>query len=216
MPKFKDLSGQRFVKLLVLHRVENNRKGNAMFLCQCDCGNTKDCTGISLTSGDIKSCGCLPRSHPIHGRCKTTEYKSWGTMMQRCYNPKHRAYPWYGGRGIVVVERWHTAANFLNDMGPKPTPKHTVDRRDNDGPYSPENCSWETRKHQMRNRRNNRLLTYNGVTKCLADWADDYKISASAVIRRLKRHWNIHDALTAPSDRKIQRRYHHASSVCGS
>jgi len=106
-----------------------------------------------------------------HGQTCSFEYISWIGMFQRCNNPNDRGYSNYGGRGIKVCDRWFQSfENFLADMGKKPTPSHTIDRIDNDGNYTPENCRWATMQEQCRNRRNNRRITFQGKTLCIIEW----------------------------------------------
>lgn len=106
-----------------------------------------------------------------HGLYKTPEYSVWREMRSRCRDATRAQFPNYGGRGITICERWNDFAAFYADMGARPTPQHSIDRIDNDGPYSPENCRWATRSEQQRNRTDNVRLTYQGKTQTLAEWA---------------------------------------------
>lgn len=118
-------------------------------------------------------------SHPL--------YSTWCSMRGRCNNPNHENYQDYGGRGISVCERWSDFWAFVADMGPKPDWRYSIGRQNNDGDYSPDNCSWELPHQQQNNRRNNRQLAFNGTTKTLAQWADEYGIPANLLGSRLKR-----------------------------
>lgn len=123
----------------------------------------------------------------------TPEYRSWEHMIRRC-----QEHPQYIERGITVCARWITSfEHFLSDMGARPTLAHTLDRIDNSGPYSPDNCRWATRQEQARNRRSNRLLTHNGETLCLSAWAERLGITPNALYMRL-RTWPVEKALSAP------------------
>ena len=116
-------------------------------------------------------------------------------MIARCYNPNNAAYNRYGGRGITVCKRWRKFENFLADMGNRPSSKYSIDRIDNSGNYTRENCKWSTMKEQCRNRRNNRLLTLNGETHCVAEWVDIVGIRSDTIRARLKRGWSVERAL---------------------
>ncbi len=130
------------------------------------------------------------------GLSRSPEYRAWQHMKSRCSNPRHHQYPRYGGRGIRVCARWLASfADFLDDMGPRPSPRHSLERRDNDGPYCPENCTWATAVQQMRNRRNTRFVT---VTMPLAAWAEQAGLRYHTFLRRLDRGMAPATALTKP------------------
>ena len=118
-------------------------------------------------------------------------------MRQRCENPGSTQWPHYGGRGITVCARWQDFANFFADMGERPA-NCTLDRIDNDGPYSPENCRWATQKEQTNNRRRNRMITFGGETKTLQQWAERTGINHSTILMRFKLGWPVERALTTP------------------
>jgi hypothetical protein len=174
MPAANRLVGQRFGRLLVTARAENDKHGHTRWSCQCDCGQVHVVAGLSLRKGSTRSCGCLGRETAAangraaapkvaaaktkhgHAVARTPEYAVWKTMRQRCLNQACEDYHLYGGRGITVCERWSDFAAFFADMGPRPTPKHSIDREDNDGNYEPGNCRWATAKEQANNKRNSR------------------------------------------------------------
>lgn len=117
-------------------------------------------------------------------------------MKNRCTNPNVESYPLYGGRGIVVCDRWEKYSNFIADMGPSPSPEHTLDRIDNDGNYEPRNCRWANRREQGGNRRNNVRFTINGVTKTQTEWCEQYGVGVGTFRARLRRGLSPMDALT--------------------
>ena len=197
----KDLTAIRFGRLLVVRLVaERTRDRGARWECLCDCGTIKVVAAHALKTAHAVSCGCYNREKGrTHGRSKTPEYRVWRSIFQRCFNPKCKGYPQYGGRGIAVCNRWRESfENFYADMGSRPSPQHSIDRVDNDGPYAPENCRWATRKEQMRNRRVNHLLTHDGKTMTIAEWSGSTGLPFNTITNRLQRGWSIADAITKP------------------
>jgi hypothetical protein len=122
-----------------------------------------------------------------HGGYGTPEYSVWSAMRARCLNPAHSNYRHYGGRGIQVCERWESFANFLADMGPRPSLRHSIERTDSNGNYEPGNCRWATPAEQARNKSTNRFFTLNGETMCLTDWAKRLGVSPDCLAARLRR-----------------------------
>lgn len=138
-----------------------------------------------------------------HGLTYTTEYEIWCGIRKRCNNPKDRLFKYYGARGIKVCERWNSFENFLADMGPRPSLKHSVDRKDNDLGYEPDNCYWATKSQQMRNTRQNRLLTFDGVTLCATAWAERLGLSVHTVRRRIREGQSTEQVLRPPDRRRV-------------
>lgn len=125
------------------------------------------------------------------------EYRAWQNMKDRCNGSSGSGWKYYRERGITVVERWLKFENFYEDMGDRPSPSHSIERKDNNGNYSPENCIWADKKRQGRNRRNNHLETYDGITLSLAEWSERYSVPYTTLRARLNiLHWPIHRALT--------------------
>ena len=150
-----DLTDKVFGRLTV-KSLSNQRtnQGGARWKCDCECGNPTVVAAGNLTSGAVRSCGCLAKeaqktngkvNNTTHGKSGTSEYNIWHGMKQRCLNPKNKGFPNYGGRGITVCDRWiNSFENFYEDMGPRPSLEHSIDRKENNGNYEPGNCHWTT------------------------------------------------------------------------
>jgi hypothetical protein len=189
----KDIRGQRFARLVVLSYDGRNKSGGALWLCVCDCGAEVVVPGGHLRSGHTRSCGCLHIEtvrtvNVTHRMIHTPEYRSWAHIRSRCTNPNVPAYPNYGGRGIVMCDRWlNSFENFYADLGPKPTPAHTIERIDNDGPYAPDNCKWATRIEQANNKRSNVFVTYQGITQSVPDWCRQLGLPYARISTRIEK-----------------------------
>jgi hypothetical protein len=196
-----NLVGVRFGRLLVLeHLGIGPGKTGRRWRTVCDCGVFKDICAGTLNDGSTQSCGsCVPHSpaNKTHNLSKTSIYKIWTGMIQRCENPKGSGYERYGAIGISVCDRWHKFENFLEDMGPRPVGL-TLDRRDNKMGYSPNNCRWATPLEQGRNRKTNLEIVFNGKTQCLTSWADEFGIKECTLTKRLRLGWSMDRALTTP------------------
>lgn len=191
---FKDLTGQKFGRLTVINRAENDKCGHARWLCKCECGNTKIILGSHLRRGLIQSCGCLQREKIIentktHGMTNTRIFHIWQNIKNRCYNINCDKYEYYGERGIIVCDEWKD--NFVNfytwAMSNGYTDELTIDRIDVNGNYEPNNCKWATQIEQARNKRNNVYITYNGETHTLPEWSEITKINKGTLYTRYYR-----------------------------
>lgn len=204
MSRYINLTGQVFGRLTVLEQAGRTKQGAVKWKCLCECGTQVIVSRNNLRSGTSQSCGCLQRELQserarTHGLSHTRTYRIWFEMQRRCGDRGHHAYKDYGGRGITVCERWQSFGAFLEDMGEAPKGL-SLDRRDNDRGYSPENCRWATQTVQCRNKRNNRLLTFEGKTQCSKAWAEELKIPRTRIEARIDRlGWSVEDALTIPS-----------------
>ena len=195
--------GVKINKLTPIKEIESKRikcgDKVRIFLCLCDCGNTTELSLSSIKSGKTKSCGCYryDNSYKTHGMIKTSEYKSWGSLKDRCTNPNNKSYKDYGGRGIKVCDRWlESFENFIEDMGLKPTSKHSIDRKDVNGNYTKENCKWATKIEQMNNTRRNVFYDFNGVQNTLSTIAKTYSVSYHKLWNNVvKQKMSIDDAL---------------------
>ena len=203
MRKSPDLIGCRFGKLVVLKFDKyENRKG--MWICQCDCGRQVRVSTNGLRCGNTKSCGCkrkesLHNAFSTHGRSGCRLYKIWAGIIQRTENPNNPSYCYYGERGIKVCKAWQDSFRAFEQWALKNGYQDnlTIERIDNDLGYSPENCKWATVKQQCSNRRSNHLITYEGETRTLTQWAEILKISRSTLSSRIfARKWSIEKAFT--------------------
>jgi hypothetical protein len=193
----KDLTGQTFGQLTVLSHSHNDPDKGAYWHCLCACGNKCVIRTAHMRSGDTRSLGCLKRGATKGGLYKA-ERSAWCNAIERCTNKNHAAYRHYGGRGIQVCKRWSESFEaFLKDLGPRPSPKHSLDRfPDNNGNYEPGNVRWATWKEQRRNSRQNQWLTFQGQTKTIAEWVEITGIRHSTILGRINRGWTVKEILT--------------------
>ncbi len=201
--------GDRYGRLTVVQEAEAvilSGKRYRRILCVCDCGNETAVRVSGLRSGNVKSCGCIHATRLLtHGHSRSETYHTWQNIRTRCLNPNAPNYPSYGGSGIRVCERWGNFEAFLADLGERPSPRHSIDRIDSEGDYTPENCRWATPKEQARNRSSNRILTYDGETLCLAEWAERIGMKPNALQARLNvSGYTVKEALTLPLGAKRQ------------
>lgn len=193
------LNGQRFGRLTVMERAENDRHGKTVWKCQCDCGNTILANGSHLLSGHTKSCGCDSRSyfreHPTIKHGLTLEngklsrlYRIWICMKNRCYNKNDDHYRIYGERGITVCDEWRTDYKSFYDwsMANGYDKGLTIDRIDVNGNYEPGNCRWATIKEQSRNKRNSIKVKYNNECVCLSELSERTGICYQTLYARYK------------------------------
>lgn len=195
--KLIDRTGERHTRLVVVSRAPNKSETdtNARWNCVCDCGKEVIAYGQDLKRGKVKSCGCLNAERiKTHGASRSPVYKVWQQMFQRCENPNCDAYRNYGARGIRVDDRWKSFETFIADMG-IPAKGLTIERKDNNGNYSKDNCEWVPMKVQGSNKRNNVHLTYEGVTLTLSQWAERTGINYTTIKARLGRGWAVEEIL---------------------
>lgn len=199
-----DITGMQFGRLTPVIYL-----GESKWHCICCCGMPKQVITASLRNGSTKSCGCLrreaaaesARNKKKHGMCYSTEYQTWSGMHARCTNPNYPDYECWGGRGVRVSPEWDTFEAFYRDMGPRPSKAHSLDRIDNGLLYSKDTCRWATQTEQHNNKRSNRLVTHNGETKTLSEWARISGINYQAFWQRLKSGWPFEQALTRPLEK---------------
>jgi hypothetical protein len=202
--------GDRFGRLRVIRLSPIRKCKQRVWVCQCDCGDSKEILAENLKTGASRSCGCIrvematEKAKTLsltHGESHTAaEYHSWSGILARCTNPTDKAYNRYGGRGIKVCDQWrHSYETFLADVGRRPSPKHSIDRfPNNDGNYEPGNVRWATRIEQNRNKRTNRFLTAGEETHVVSEWAELTGRSVACILARIKRGWTPEQAVTTP------------------
>ena len=211
MPKFIDLTDKRYNKFIVI-KFHEFRNLKTFWMCKCDCGKEISVRADSLKEGKIKSCGCwsfekerynpsfvLKEIYNIKEASESREYKTWKNIKERCYNKKCKHYHSYGGRDIKVCDKWiENFQAFYEDMGLKPKGK-SLDRIDNNGDYSPENCRWATPKEQCNNKRFNVHLTINGETKTITEWSRITGVIFATILTRHRRGLSPEECISTKS-----------------
>jgi len=203
MASFIDLTGHIYGKLTVLKRI-GTKYDSPLWECICACGKTMFTVSSHLRSGNTFSCGCSrlnnkfryrhgQAGYALNGRKASPEYKTWIGMVKRCLNEKSHRYKNYGGRGIKVCERWLLFDSFFEDMGVRPSPKHSIDRIDVNGNYEPVNCRWATVLEQAHNKTNSVFYEYDGKRQVLAEWARELGTYPSNINRFFKRGFEFSD-----------------------
>lgn len=206
MPAAKQLTGLVFGRLTVVGK-SGTRSGRVTWECCCSCGNTVHTVSHALTSGHSKSCGCwrdernkgteIKHGHARRGVKLSPTYKTWQSMMTRCYNSGVKSFKDYGGRGITVCNEWHHFENFLSSMGERPTGT-TLDRKNNAKGYSPSNCRWATKFEQARNTRANHIVDYDGHHMTQIEFSERINMKRQTVSWRLRHGWTPEQVATTP------------------
>lgn len=211
MSKLKDLTGITFGKWKVIERKGSDKYGCALWLCECQCKNKtkKLIRSSALISGESKSCGCLQKELAIiqnttHGKTNSHLYSVWRGMKGRIFNKNARYYKYYGGRGIKICNEWINFENFYEwSINNGYQEGLTIERKDVNGDYCPENCKWATMKEQANNRRTNHFIEFNGKIQSMSDWAKEINIPYQTLKSRINSMgWEIERALTAPVNKK--------------
>ncbi|HUR56047.1 MAG TPA: hypothetical protein VMZ71_18060 [Gemmataceae bacterium] len=210
--KFKSWVGRVVGRLTVVEYIPGRKREGVkpLFRCECACGN-KDyrVSPYNLLYHDRpdSGCGCIASERMAamnvertkHGLAHSPEYKIWAAIIQRCTNTHAQKYADYGGRGITVCARWlESFENFYADMGPRPLPHLTIERRENDLGYSPENCGWDTRKVQANNRRNTIWITARGRKQTISAWAAELGVPYAVIARRQRKGWDDERIISTP------------------
>lgn len=203
-----DLTGKRFGRLTVIKEVSPHYSKSGvrmrMWECKCDCGNNRILSTSNITNGNTKSCGCLKKElllskNTTHGMSKTKLYSVWGSMKDRCFNENVSQFSDYGGRGISVCNEWKNDFQAFYDwaIGNGYKDGLTIERKDVNGDYCPENCCWITREEQSKNRRNSHFITYRGETKTLSEWSRELHIDRECVRNQEKKLGSGEEAIKA-------------------
>lgn len=204
----KRLENQTFGRLTVLSEAGRTKSGGATWRCKCLCGNEVIVSSDSLRSGKTQSCGCIKQeqrlAQKVHGEVHTPIHRLWSGMRNRCNNPGNQKYYRYGGRGIRVCEAWDadyvTFRNWCVENGYREG--LTLERKDVNGDYTPDNCVFASQKVQQNNRTNNHRLSYNGITHTMAEWADILGVPYGLLEHRINRGWSVEEAFTIPKGGK--------------
>lgn len=217
MGKLIDLTGQRFGRLTVVERDKEwcGKDLHAHWICRCDCGNFVSTSGQRLRNKTAQSCGCFRKErmsevsikeNTVHGQAHTKLYKVFYGMKDRCYNPKNRKYKDYGGRGITICDEWLCDFSVFYSWAVSNGYKVglSIDRIDNDMGYSPNNCRWTGVGEQNSNKRDNHIITFQGETKTVSQWAEQLGVNSSVIYTRIRRGWEVEKVLTAPVQRKTK------------
>lgn len=185
--------GNRYGRLTVVAAGARAR-GGLSWLCVCDCGRSLTPMDGNLKGGRSKSCGHHHRT--THGEAKpsTPEWRAWRAMVSRCSCPTNREYRNYGGRGVTFCARWAAYEAFLADVGRRPGPSYSIDRKNNDGNYEPGNVRWATKKEQTNNRRSTRRICVSGECMSMTDAIDRFGVNRNTLWKRLALGWSTEEA----------------------
>lgn len=210
--KVRDLTGQRFGKLVARSIVGQDKHKNVIWLCDCDCGRTHEVVSRALVNGSVKSCGCIGhgefrnKRHEKHGGSNERLYRVWGCMLNRCYDSNRSEYQNYGGRGIEVCDEWRNSyATFRswaysNGYDPSLSGRDcSLDRIDTNGNYEPSNCRWVTMLEQSRNKRETVWLNYRGRLITIPEAEGINGIARKTIYSRIHSGWSVEDAIEKPA-----------------
>jgi hypothetical protein len=202
----EDIVGRKYGMLTAVRFIEKTR-GNQIWECLCECGTIKRVRKCHFVNGLTVSCGCLKRmkGNPKklkHGMADTAVYRVWYSMKERCLSTKNKSFAGYGGRGITICPEWSVFAVFYADMGDRPFKGAQIDRVDNSKGYSKDNCRWSTQSENCRNRRSNRKITVNGVTRLLVEWAEISGLHRTTISCRLRKGATPEEAICNSNQRQ--------------
>lgn len=212
MGKFKNLAGQKFGRLTAV--LPEMKKDRVYWVCKCDCGNSTLVSASNLTTGQVRSCGCLKREfasavasarNKTHGMFGSRLYKIWSGMVCRCENAKHPYYERYGGRGIRICDEWRNDNSSFFEWALENGYRDglTIDRISNDGDYEPGNCRFVSVKQQQLNKSSNTIVSVGGLDLPITEMCEVLNMSYPTVAGRIKRGWSLMDALTIPPIKNV-------------
>ena len=212
-----EMIGKKFGRLTVIEalpveRYANGKIKHLAFLCECECGNTLGVTKYHLRDGHTKSCGCYSlESRTKHGMARNALYHVWYNIRARITDPQHQSYNYYGAKDLAMEESWKEdfpafEAYIRENLGPKPTPQHSLDRTKNHLGYIKGNLRWATKREQSNNKSDNRILTFKGVTLTMAQHARRLNLRYNTVHQRISSGWTVEQALGTPTDGKRHKR----------
>lgn len=193
--------GDTFGKLTVINQCESVKNGSIRYLCKCECGKEVKAISTSLNSGRTYSCGCYRKTRKMaHGYCFhreiKAEYTCWLNLKRRCLDPTNKYYHNYGAKGIGISDEWMSFKQFIEDMGPHPFPRATIERKDNSKGYNKDNCRWATYKEQAHNKSNNKIIMFMGIRTIPTDWLPFLPIKRTSLYSRLDAGKTIEEILT--------------------
>ena len=205
--QYKDITGQRFGRWTVIEPAGKTSDNHKLWHCRCDCGIERNVVGKELRNGKSKSCGCLStdtfrETITKHGLRYHPLYVTWCNIHARCENSNNPEYKHYGGRGIRVCDEWKDVTSFIGWAEANGYRSGLqIDRIDNNGNYEPDNCRFVTHTGNQNNKRTNRLLTYEGRTQTISQWAKELNVPSDRIRSRLNMGWNVEDVLFKPKQR---------------
>lgn len=191
--------GTKFARYTVIEKTDQRESGAYLYRCRCECGTEKLITGTALRQGKVQSCGCLRKERQReavvkHGDYKSRLYKIWDGMIQRCTNPNNKKYQYYGGRGITICTEWlnnyQAFRNWAIESGYDENAEQwacTLDREDTNGEYGPNNCRWVPQSTQMNNTSRCRIVTVDGVSRNMTQWAQELGVHRSSLYKARRR-----------------------------
>lgn len=193
----RNKTGDKYNRLTLIE-LHASKTGGNLWRVLCDCGTERVVSVRDVVTGHTRSCGCyrkevMRQKKTSHGGSETAEFRIWSHMLGRCFNPTDHKYGYYGGRGITVCDQWKGSfENFLTDMGLRPSEYHSIDRKDVNGNYEPNNCRWATPHQQAQNKRNNVYVIVDGETVVIAEAERRLDTGKGSLTQRVAKRGETH------------------------